>query len=526
MGRRYTMSVELVRDMINYEKLVGESTSQTMVNGDIVLPERNPEFETILNNYGKVIITGSEVMNDSILVEGKILFEILYSAAKDNAGIYKVSAASNFNHTLQVPGAMPNMSCLVNPEVENLEYEPMGGRKIKVSAVISLKGMVYEKDTVEFISDIKGEDVQILKNSQHIDEFIGENSGQSIVRGKIAIPEEKGEAVSILKSNAHIHKTDVIVQEEKVVVNACALVRVMYEATGGNICYDEQDIAFTHEMNVPGIKPGMKCDVDYKIEDAFEDIKEDENSERKIIEMEMAVGVKVKGYMPREIQIIEDAYSPGERYDFENSNVKSVSIFDSGNDSQTIKERIVVPQDKGQMGDIKHVDAVPILTDVKVVDDKVVMEGLISCSIVYLASGEEAKMVGHSDEIPFKSTIDIPGVKFDMLVRTMADIEHISYDKASSTEVDLKLILGCTAKVYGKNSIDVVKAVEETDISENIKNMPSIVIYTVQNNDTLWKIAKRYNTTAENIVEINDMEEENNIKPGMKILIPKRMVSK
>lgn len=520
------MSVELVRDIVNYEKLVGEAASQTMVNGDIVLPERNPEFETILNRYGKAIVVSSEVMNDSVMVEGKIVFDILYSSPEDVTNIHKTSATSNFNHTLQVPGALPSMSCKVDAYVENLQYELLSNKKVKVNAVISIRGRVYEKETLEFITDIKGEEVQLLKDSRNIDELIGENSGQSIVKGKIMIPEEKGEVKGIIKSHIHIHKKDVTIQEGKVIINACALARIAYESTLAGICYEEQDVAFTHEMELPEIKPGMKCDVDFKIQDAFEEIKEDENDERKIIEIEVALGINVIGYMPRDIITIEDAYSSKERYDFDNAKVKAVSLCGEGIDSQTLKEKISIPEDKQKIGVIKHVDANAVPTDIKVVEDKLVIEGIVGCSIIYVGASEDSKITSHYEEIPFKSLIDVPGAKFDMFTEVKSEIEHISFNRASDMDADIKLIIGCNAKVFGRISMDIVKAVEEVDISENIKNMPSLTIYTIQTGDTLWKIAKKYSATVDDIAGINEIVDTENIEPGKKILIPKKMFMK
>ena len=39
-------------------------------------------------------------------------------------------------------------------------------------------------------------------------------------------------------------------------------------------------------------------------------------------------------------------------------------------------------------------------------------------------------------------------------------------------------------------------------------------LYTVRRGDTLWSIAKRYNTSIANIVRLNRIQNPNNIKPG------------
>lgn len=54
------------------------------------------------------------------------------------------------------------------------------------------------------------------------------------------------------------------------------------------------------------------------------------------------------------------------------------------------------------------------------------------------------------------------------------------------------------------------------------KKKSSVTIYVVQNGDTLWKIAKRYFTTVDNLIKINNIENPDIIKPGEKLIIPGR----
>jgi len=44
--------------------------------------------------------------------------------------------------------------------------------------------------------------------------------------------------------------------------------------------------------------------------------------------------------------------------------------------------------------------------------------------------------------------------------------------------------------------------------------------YTVKSGDVLWKIAKRFNTTVEKLVELNKIKNANIIIEGQKLLIP------
>ena len=66
------------------------------------------------------------------------------------------------------------------------------------------------------------------------------------------------------------------------------------------------------------------------------------------------------------------------------------------------------------------------------------------------------------------------------------------------------------------------------NVSMSDEDMPpkksSVIIYVVQPADTLWKIAKKYLTTVKELMDINDIEEKEEVKPNQKLIIPGRAV--
>ena len=67
----------------------------------------------------------------------------------------------------------------------------------------------------------------------------------------------------------------------------------------------------------------------------------------------------------------------------------------------------------------------------------------------------------------------------------------------------------------GKLKVEELKEVEKR---------PGIIGYIVQDGDDLWELAKRYSTTMEGIMEVNQME-NSDLKSGDKILIFKENMS-
>lgn len=71
-------------------------------------------------------------------------------------------------------------------------------------------------------------------------------------------------------------------------------------------------------------------------------------------------------------------------------------------------------------------------------------------------------------------------------------------------------------KIYTGETLLIPTKNNTISTGDNNKNN---TVYTVKKGDTLWKIAKKYNTTVSNIVNINIIKNPNVIYPGQKLII-------
>lgn len=362
----------------------------------------------------------------------------------------------------------------------------------------------------------------MLRESVEIDEYLRDVKEESMIKAEINSEKEIEE---IAKTEVFVYKRDYQVLDGKVLVNATAKARMLVKSKDGEYFMLEQDIPFSHEVVAEEVKPNMKIDVMCKVKETYAEVSENEEGERKVVSVQANVEIYVKVYSTRQLQNILDAYSSDSRYEFEKENIKCFSYHDEATDSQVLKDRITVPEDEAIV-EVKYVDAKPVITEVKVLEDKATCEGILRCNLVYVKAKEEPELEGYEEELPFKFTLDIPMAKIDMLPTCSVKLESLSYEKFADKEVNVKANLVCHMKLYKKSVYDILKSLKEIDITEMIKNMPSLVIYTVQPHDTLWKIAKKYGTKVEDIVKLNDIENPDYIEPGMKIIVPKKTFMK
>ena len=164
----------------------------------------------------------------------------------------------------------------------------------------------------------------------------------------------------------------------------------------------------------------------------------------------------------------------------------------------------------------------PVVTDKSVENDKIKLDGVVKVSVLYRTADEISRINMCTGEVPFTTVIDLKGTNKDMDVVSKVQIESIDSTIEANT-IGIRITLSAWAKVsYKVNKEWIVDVVE----SENgrLESKASVTIYSVDKGDTLWNLAKKYNTTIEELVKINDIENPDVIIVGQKLIIPGRAV--
>ena len=85
--------------------------------------------------------------------------------------------------------------------------------------------------------------------------------------------------------------------------------------------------------------------------------------------------------------------------------------------------------------------------------------------------------------------------------------------------VDVKLNMNFILNIYQKSDVNIVNNITVEEYNNNNSN--SLVIYFVKDGDTLWKIAKKFKSTMEEIATVNNIENIEKINVGDQLYIPK-----
>ncbi len=543
------MGVVLTKERVRVDQVVGEDRTQTIVEGTIILPDGKPDIERVISVDATLDTEklDTEILDSKIgkvIVEGNIDVNAMYVAivpeGQPKQPVHFVEGQVDFSFFVKIPGVTKNMDVRVRAKIEHIQhsFDPNRPREIKVRIIVMFLVKVTRRVEIEIVTDAYGpEDLQVLKKSLRIEDVIGEARAQNIVKSDVGVPAEKPDIEQVLQIEAKARETSTKIIKNKIIIEGVLEVGILYVAIASQgqplqpVHFMEVEIPFTQFVEIPGAQEGMAKFIRVEVEH----IKGRRKDERTIT-IEAILKIRAKIFETRIMQIVVDVFSPSEKLEVEKTRLKLDQVIGEDENEIVIKDVLSVPEEKPDIEQIYRTNCKAKVTEARILDGKVVVEGIITLETLYVADVPEGApqqpLHFMEHEVDFTTFVEIPGAEEDMMLDFDVLVEHCSSSTIPNEprRFEIRAVLGLFAKVTEMIQIDIVVNVIEPEEEEKEekeekekkeKEKPSMTIYIVQKGDTLWLIAKRYNVTIESIVSANNIANPDAIMPGQQLIIPR-----
>ncbi|KAB3540964.1 DUF3794 domain-containing protein [Alkaliphilus pronyensis] len=518
------MPVELLKESLTTDQVIGHDTAQAIIEGDILVPDIKPDITRIISVDGVIQVSKVEATDGKILVDGNIKFKILYVAEKGEEPLYSIDSSTGFKQTIAMEGITAKAIPDVEADIEHIDFSVNNERKIGVKVVINLMATAKVKIQREITNDISGiNDIQVLRDTIRFSEIKGDYSSEALVKDTYEMAEDMPEIKEIIKWNAAAIEREAKVTEGKVIVGGTVKVELLYTTHDDNLSLNifRQEIPFTHFVEMPDANPDMKYKLKFDVPELYTEIKENLQGEAKIIEIEAITRIGAKVIDTSKIDIVVDAFSPSKKLKINKETVEFKENIGMNRSHLMLRETIDLPGSHPEIAKLFSVVSKPVLTDYQLTEDKTVIEGIMEVTVIYLSDGGSQPIYSFMQEIPFRHYVDIEGLKEDMEAKVELFIEELTYEQVNGQQVDIKVNVGATCEGYLTKKVAVVKEAIEENEDVDTTHRPSVTVYFMQPKDTLWEVAKKYNTTVKQIMETNEIQDASALKPGDYILIEK-----
>lgn len=507
--------MELIKETVNISETVCEGSTQVMADGDVCIPDIKPDMLKILQVDAVSCITDTDISDGRLSISGKVCVTVLYVPDRENEKVRSAEASFDFSQKVDSGRISAGMTAVVNSNVERLEFSALNSRKLRIKAIIGLDYEVISVREAEIAGGTESEDAEVMTQSVRLSSISDLSRHTFTVKESIEVPNGQESINEILKTDVKISDTEYKTVTGKIIVKGTVCVCALYTDDDCNIEFTEAEIPFTEVFDADNITEESVCDIDYSVMNVTSCVSEDNDGDRRIIDIEAEIMAQVKATDNTEIEIISDCYEPFKKTVLKKTELKTEETVERPSLQNTIREIIEFADDAPEVTGVYNVVAHPTVTKSELNNNKLLCEGKIEAYILYLSDSSESPVYSMKKDIPFSYMLDCSCGGDSLETKVKAEIKHVSYNLNAAGELELRCILLISSDVIKKQILEIIDDAEEQE--RESKN--GIVVYFVQNGDTLWETAKRYAVPRSEIIRLNNMETDE-LNEGMKLFIP------
>ena len=512
------MKIETIKKNISINRIVNQTTEKFTLQEDAIIPDIKPDILKTVSTSGNVCIYKKEVSDGKIKLEGNVEIYLIYLADSETDNIRGINTNIDFKEIIECRDALEGMWINEKVTIKSIECKVLNGRKVNIKVELEAEITLYANEDLDIVNDVENiQDIQEIRKNVKFNSVVGSNSTKTYAKETVKINTEDNLA-EILRVDISIINKDTKMSYNKILAKADADVKIMYLTEDNRIRNVEEKIPIMGFVEMQNISEDDICDCRYTIKNIL--VKPNSEEEHSIY-VEIELEISCNAIKDEEIEILEDLYSPSMNVKFNSRNVITMVNKKNKNDMYEVREKIQIQELAGEK--IKDIRITPSISNSIASKGKIKYDGEIKADFLITANNQTT-VESITKTIPIMYVMDYDEVTENSRIDTNIEVAMQDF-VIEDSEVTLNINLNFEVSQYNEINMNII---EDVNIDEEAcsENPYSMTIYFVKEGDTLWKIAKKYRSTVDDIMRLNEIEDSENINVGMQLFIPKYVCSK
>ncbi|MGL4791858.1 MAG: SPOCS domain-containing protein [Anaerotignaceae bacterium] len=519
------MPFELIKNTNSSIKKTGMETTQILVEGDLIVPDIKPDIAEILKVTANPVIEEEKTAEDRVGFKGNLKLNIIYLAKKSEKPVHSMEDTLPFEDFINMDGVTRLSDVYICAKLTHLEYKLINDRKIGIKAIISITAWECKQVETEVLSDVLGNNLQVKKMDSQIQVATENKKDRIIIHELFNLERSKPEISEMLQCNINLCNIEQKATYGGIDIKGEAIAEVLYIGNTDDsiVEYVELPLQFNGTVESSQVTDDMYPTVHLSVDKVEYFPVTNNDGEDKIIDVEVSIGVLANATKSDTITLVEDVYSIETPVETITENLIVPVTVGHSIAKNNIKEVLTLGKDNLSLMKIIRPWSKCEIDNVTVHEDYVEVNGVITLQLLYIAIDDLRPVEAVEFFIPFEQTIEVLNAQPTDTANVECCVENTAVNILAAKEFEAIVTLILEVDVTREETIHAVTSVVETEKC-NSKHIAPVTIYCVQKNDSLWSIAKKYNTTIQDILLVNEIENPDLIYPGQKLLILKRLI--
>ncbi len=520
--------MELLKKNIHMNRRKGRTVSQMNLDEDQNVPDNKADIEKIIQEKSEVQVEEVRPAQDHVTVRGALIYDLLYMDNEQDHRIHSMRGKVYFEEVVHIDGMSDQDNVCVEWEHEAPHITIINSRKINFRTLLTLTVSleeIYDEEATVDLSDAPN----VQKRSKNIPLLQMKVGKKDImrVRNQWQIPSDKENVEEVLFYTITPKGIRIAAGDDRLSASGELLVFLLYMPEGEKKIpqWLEYSVHFEDAVDCSGAQEGMVGDIHWEMGTKELEIKPDSDGEQRVISVECVLELSVKLYEEENVQNIVDMYATDRELIPEVKQVPFTTLLVKNESKCRTAKRMKVTDSQARVLQICHSEGTVKTEHTETVENGIKADGTLSVQLLYITADDAQPFRLAKGTIPFSHVIDAPGITDTCTYHIYPVLEQLSANMIDSEEMEIKAVISMDTIVFDKRPEQVIRSVSEEPLNfEKLQDLPGIVGYVTRKGDVLWDIAKKYYTTAEALMEINGLSEEQ-LKPGQQLVILKSVTA-
>lgn len=520
------MSVELIKKPITLDEMTKKESVQVVKERDMIVPDGKPDMQRILQIDGRIEIDQLDVNQDRVAYKGKIDVIILYSGDTNPSAVYMMRNAIPLEDFIMLEGIDKDQKVDFDYTIEHLSYNVLNERKVNVRSILQLDVAATKSKETNIITGLDTKDpVQTCTKPIEVITLGDDKEERMIVKEDLAIMQSKPSMGEILKTNINIVEDQIKRTENEVLYNGILEVGTLYKATGEeSIEMITHRVPFSGSIEVEQLPEEAYWDCMLSAKPSYMQIAPDYDGEDRVIEAEIIVSARYTCFYKTIEETVNDLYCPGKKVAMKEKTLDYMNLVNRTQVTTPKKQSIVLENLSPENSEIFSIQIRPLVEEKQLENNMLTLKGMLEIKTTYINHQEGPPVECVMNLVPFSQDMEVIAINKKPFICPRIIVKDIKLYSQNRKEIVVEYVLDSIVDIYAKEALNVLEEINLEDMSkEELATYPSMTIYQVKKGDTLWGLAKKFNTTINDIKEVNGTDFNEVLNQGEKIIILKKI---
>ncbi len=495
------MECSVMKQAISINERIYSGAAEQPIECDVVLPDYCPDVHKVLKCAVEPMISAAFINGERAMVEGMAVVRVFYLS--DAMAVRCSEQKLPFSKSVEVKGADPSACVKASASLNYVNCRVVSPRRLDIRGALTLQIAVNCGRQEEIVADGSGQGLQMRQDSMEQVKILHQGCSAFSLEETVELSYGKPAISSILRWSARPELIDYKMIVGKVILKGEVSLRVLYVTEDGALDLVESTLPLSQIVDVPGADEGSLCSVQLKLLSGEIQPAPDADGENRMLDINLQLGAEIIAFQVEPLTTVTDCYSTLFQTRVVTKKLPVLQLVTMVSDNHTISETVDPPEEVrsildywASVGDVK----------VRTEDQAAIITAKVTVGI--LTQGAETP--GYLEQvIPVEHRHEFDRATQDLVFEPELCLQNLGVSLTGSGSVEIRGDLRIQGPAFQRRQQELLcDVLLEQEKPNDPENDCGLIIYYGAKGESLWDIAKAYNTSVAAVMEENALDQD------------------